>query len=463
MTKPTLVLTPRREAILAGARSTAEVLIRLQAPDLPEGALPDRQPLHLALVIDRSGSMSGAPLAEARRCASFVVDGLRADDRVAVVSYDESISTDWPLTHVTDKASIHRAIARIQSQGLTNLHGGWLRGVKELAPHAGPNVLSRVIVLSDGCANRGVTDVDTIARECAERGEAGVSTSTYGLGADFNEALMVAMARDGQGNSYYGQTAEDLMDPFREELALLNALCARRVALRIETPPGVAVEVLNRYPTIEPGVWRLPDLAYGGDAWAVVRLTLEDGVAVAGNPTEWMRVSAHWQDPEGHEDEAAPVVLAVPAVSAEAYAAVTESPLVRQRVQELTVANLQDRVRSAARVGDWAEVERTLRHAEEMARDNPWLGQTLETLRTLTQERDAPMLSKEAYYAAFRMRTRLAGKKEDTFDLPEAGDEIPMYLRRKRAQGRGQGQKDGQGQNHGQTQNQGPTEPNDEP
>jgi hypothetical protein len=55
-----------------------------------------------------------------------------------------------------------------------------------------------------------------------------VTTSTYGLGRGFNEELMVAMARAGHGNSYYGQTAEDLMDPFREELELLNALCAWR-------------------------------------------------------------------------------------------------------------------------------------------------------------------------------------------------------------------------------------------
>jgi Ca-activated chloride channel homolog len=430
MTNPTLVVTPRRAAVLAGVRSTADVLVRLQAPELPDGPLPARRPLYLALVVDRSGSMSGPPLAEALRCAGFVVDGLRPDDRVAVISYDNEVATDWPLSHPADKAAIHRAIARIHERGMTNLHGGWLEGAGQLAPHTRPDVLSRVILLSDGQANEGLTDVDAIAGQCAELAEAGVTTSTYGLGHHFNEDLMVAMARAGQGNSYYGQTAEDLMDPFREELALLDALCARRIDLSIETPPGVAVEILNGYAAVGPGVWRLPDLAYAGEAWALVRLTLEDGFAIQGEPMHPMRVSARWQDPDGHDGTAAAVTLDLPAMPAAAYAAVAEAPLVAQRVQELTMANLQDKAREAARRQDWAAVEHTLQRAEEMARDNPWLQETLETLRAIAAERDAVMLSKEALYSSRRMRTRLA------MSIDAAEGPTPAYLRRKSAQGR---------------------------
>jgi Ca-activated chloride channel homolog len=105
-------------------------------------------------------------------------------------------------------------------------------------------------------------------------------------------------------------------------------------------------------------------------------------------------------------------------------------PLVAQRVQELTMANLQDAARAAARQHDWAAVERTLRRAEEMARDNPWLQETLETLRGIAAERDAVMLSKEALYSSRRMRTRLA------MSMDAAEGPTPDYLRRKGAQGR---------------------------
>lgn len=115
---------------------------------------------------------------------------------------------------------------------------------------------------------------------------------------------------------------------------------------------------------------------------------------------------------------------------AAAYAAVAEATLVAQRVQELTMANLQDAARAAARRHDWAAVERTLRRAEEMARDNPWLQETLETLRGIATERDAVMLSKEALYSSRRMRTRLA------MSMDAAEGPTPDYLRRKGVQGR---------------------------
>ena len=85
---------------------------------------------------------------------------------------------------------------------------------------------------------------------------------------------MVQMARAGRGNSYYGQTAEDLMDPFHEEFELLQALCARKVRLKLSSSEGINFEVLNGYPIDTNGCWCLPDLAYGGEAWAAVRLNI---------------------------------------------------------------------------------------------------------------------------------------------------------------------------------------------
>ena len=92
---PTLLATPRRTALLASHDNTLEVLVRIQAPDAPAN-LPQRNPLNLSLVIDRSGSMSGQPLAEARRCAEFVLDGLLPTDRLSLVVYDDGVDTLVP-------------------------------------------------------------------------------------------------------------------------------------------------------------------------------------------------------------------------------------------------------------------------------------------------------------------------------------------------------------------------------
>ena len=196
---PTLITTPRRSALLADHDNTLEVLVRIQAPDAPAD-LPQRNPLNLSLVIDRSGSMSGKPLAEARRCAEFVLDGLLPTDRLSLVVYDDGVDTLVPAVPIADgREVIRRAIRQIADGGSTNLHGGWHQGVATLLPHVSPQRISRVILLSDGCANAGLVDPQAIWAQCVEFAGAGIGTSTYGLGSGFNEELMIGMARAGHG------------------------------------------------------------------------------------------------------------------------------------------------------------------------------------------------------------------------------------------------------------------------
>ena len=227
-TGPTVLVTPRRPALVSGFDNTVDLLVRVQAPPRPE-TLAERKPLNLAVVLDRSGSMSGPPLDEARRCAAMIVDRLEPRDRAALVVYDDAVRVLVPATPAADRAVFHQAIAAITEGGTTNLYGGWLAGNEQMIPLARGAATTRVLLLSDGQANSGITNPDAITRQCAERADAGITTSTYGLGRHFNEELMIGLANAGRGNSYYGETAEDLMDPFAEEFDLLAGLCAREI------------------------------------------------------------------------------------------------------------------------------------------------------------------------------------------------------------------------------------------
>jgi Ca-activated chloride channel family protein len=374
--------------------------------------------------------MSGQPLAEARRAADFVVDGLTARDRASLVVYDDHVHTLVPLSGLTDKHPLKRAIAAIDSGGSTNLHGGWFRGAESLAADVAAGIVSRVILLSDGCANQGLTDAAAIFAQCQQLAAAGVTTSTYGLGRHFNEDLMIGMARAGQGNSYYGQTAEDLMDPFREEFALLNALCARRLQLRLQPADGVQVQVLNDYLESDGG-WQLPDLAYGGEAWALLRLTLPPR-AESAEPATLLSAALRYTDLAGEPRAVQPEVLALPAVASGAYAALAEDSLVARRAGELEAARLQQEARAAARRRDWAAVDQLVQSSFSLGEDNPWVAGIAEEMQNLAAARDEARFSKEAAYSSRRMGTRLA----PTVELHDPMAPAPAYLRRKRAQGK---------------------------
>jgi Ca-activated chloride channel family protein len=437
---PRMLVTPRRPALLAGHANALDVLVRVQAPDaLPSAA--GRHPLHLALVIDRSGSMSGHPLAEARRCAEFVLDGLQPDDRLALVVYDDQVHTLVPATRVADAREVlRRAMHAIDSGGSTNLHGGWRRGVECLLPHVTPQSVSRVILLSDGCANAGLCEPQAIFAECAEFASAGIGTSTYGLGHGFNEDLMIGMGRAGQGTAYYGQTADDLMDPFREEFDLLNALCARGLRLEVVTPPGVKAKLLNAYPAAGHGSWSLPDLAHGGEAWAVLRLkvsapALPAAPAATDDRYELLTVALRYTGLDGEPRAIQPQGLALPVLPASAFHAIAEDELVVRRVGELEAAELQQRARLSAMRGDWATVMSLLQRAERLGADNPWIAAALEELRKLAERRDDVMFAKESAFSSVRMQGRLAavGESRDGIDAAPA-----TYLRRKSAQGKGE-------------------------
>jgi Ca-activated chloride channel family protein len=417
----------------AGFQNTLDVLVRVAAPDAPPSVGHSRAPLHLALVIDRSGSMAGQPLEEAKKAAAFVINGLMRGDRASLVTYDDAVDTQVPLRSAEERDTLLRAIAGIQSGGSTHLHGGWFAGAETLAPAVSRETISRVILLSDGCANKGLTDPEAINRQCAELARTGVTTSTYGLGRNFNEDLMIGMARAGLGNTYYGQTAEDLMDPFREEFALLNATCARRLELELAPAPGVQADVLNDYPLTDDGNSQLPDLAYGGEAWALVRLTVPAHSERA-NPAALLTVAIRYRDLAGEPRAVQPGALSLPAVPAAAYETLIEDPLVIRRASELEAARLLAQARAAARNRDWNLVQALLSRAHQLGADNPWIKDVVHELQQLADRRDDAMFVKEGAYSSRRMTTRLASPSESL----TPGDEQASYLRRKSAQGKQQ-------------------------
>lgn len=428
-----IVLAPRKPALCAGRDNVVDILVRVQAPKAPADEGNERPRQSIAVVIDRSGSMDGRPIIEARRCAEFVASRLRPTDAMSLVQFDNRVDRLLPAVSVGNGDEIRAAIASMRAGGNTNLHGGWLEGAQTLANVASAG-LNRVILLSDGCANAGLTDADSIKAQCAEWAAKGITTSTYGLGAKFNEDLMVAMAQSGGGNHYYGDTAEDLMEPFEQELDLLVNLALRQLELSLPTLHGVTVTVLNDLRRTQDG-WRLPDLAWGAEAWALVQVAVAavDLPAIGSSMAVLeARVSANAMDGESVKLEA--TRLALPVLPPSKFDALTEDELVRRRAAEVAAGQLLTQMRAAAEAGNWAAVDEMLDLARRQFAGNEWVASILAAMTEVARARSRERLMKEARYSSAKLQSRLASQEETESFMSLSSE--PAFLRRKSLQGK---------------------------
>ncbi len=433
MDKPTIVFSPLQAGVPA-AGGVLDVLVRVQAPDRPANLAVPHLPKRLALVVDRSGSMSGQPLAEALRCVEHIASHLTPQDALSMVVYDDKVDVLLPLQPVKSVDAVRQAMAGVVSGGMTDLHSGWLAGARPLEG-GNDKAISRVVLLSDGQANVGITELPEIEAQCRQWQERGVSTTTVGLGNGFNEDLMVGMARASGGQNYYGQTAADLFDSFDEELALLQAMYLRKLGLRLVPAPGVVVEMLSPAVQQPDGSWRMTDLAWGAESWLAVRLHISAGAA--GAVRDLLGATVEGTGIDGVVLSASAPLLQMPALDAAALAALPRDETAHNRLEELAFAKAAEQLRTLAQNGDRATTQKALAALEKRFGDHPWLRAKIEQLRRLAEE-DEVMMLKEVRYSAMRMSRRLVAKDEMEFNMDETqAMSMPAFLRKKVSEGKG--------------------------
>jgi len=335
---------------LKGGTDPFHVLLNVRAAQ--DTSHRERLPLNLAVVIDRSGSMADAGKLEyVKRAVELIIDNLAPTDRLSLVAYDSEVQVlrsaeDGEL----DREALKRRVWSLSPGSSTNLSGGLLEGYAQAARNKAPSFVHRVLLLSDGLANQGVTDVNAL--EAIVKGkfqELGIALSTFGVGAEFNEDMMTSLAEQGRGNYWFIDAADKIPGMFAQEMNGLLNVVAQNTRITVAYPADV-VEVADVYGhtySAAKGVLtiELNDLVSGAERDVLVafrpRVAVNAplGLACALTYDDVLRTKARAQEDQALKLE--------PTSDAQVVAEALDPEVARRKVQFIANRNLEEAMREA--------------------------------------------------------------------------------------------------------------------
>ncbi|AKF06113.1 vWA domain-containing protein [Sandaracinus amylolyticus] len=257
------------------AAQSSEIVARLRVGTVtPEGL--HRPPINLALVVDTSGSMEGRPIDDARAATAALLDAMHDGDRLAVVAFHSSTEIVLPSTQI-DRGRIEELreqVSALRATGTTDLGGGMRAGLEEVMRHYDPQGINRVVLLSDGVPN----DPTTIEPLAQAAGERGIAITALGLGTEYDETLLAAIAQRSGGRFHFVEESSAVARVFQDEVLRMRHVLARNLSIEIRPGPGVRVESVVGQPQVGmDGSVRvaLGDVAEGETRDVIVRLRAE--------------------------------------------------------------------------------------------------------------------------------------------------------------------------------------------
>src|SRR2546430_4753571 len=290
-----LRLSARLDRSWLDSRGGASYLeVGVQAEGMPESG--PRTAVNAVLVVDRSGSMSGEKSARARDAARALIAALDGEDRLAIVDFASDAHLLLASAQVTPafKEVALAQVSRLQATSGTNLSAALDLAAPQLERGRAASRLDKVFLATDGLANEGVSDRAGLLR-IAARDFGRATVSTFGIGEDYDEDLLAALAAQGGGRTRFIHSASELEPAMRAELTRAARTVARDVRLEVRGWSGTRVVRVLGYGA-DGGSIRLPDFAAGEERRVLVKLSLAPAAEGDG---EVARVALSFADPAG--------------------------------------------------------------------------------------------------------------------------------------------------------------------
>lgn len=242
-----------------------------------------RAPLAVALVLDKSGSMaSDGKMENAKLGALEALKMLDSRDVATIVVYDDNASVLVRARSVGNGAkepAFLRAISRVRAGGMTALHDGVVLGAEQLEPFVDEGFIPRIVLLSDGIANVGPSSTGELARLGRGLARREMTITTIGLGLDYHEDLMTALAAESGGNAYFARNARMLPEIFARDMEDAVTLTARKVRITLRALGGARpARVIGRPGNLADSVLEASiDNLYSGEKYALFEMELPEG------------------------------------------------------------------------------------------------------------------------------------------------------------------------------------------
>ncbi len=360
---------PVRTRVVVGQDGETYVGVWIDAPDQVPGAVQTRPPMALSLVVDTSGSMSGEKIQNARIAASSLLESLVDGDIVSIYSFSNGVMQIAAPTQVSSatRGTLMQTVNYLHAGGGTNLFAGVTTGIQSVAQAPSSHTVRRVVLISDGHANIGPSDPNALGSLAGNGTEYGVQVSAIGVGLDYDENTLGALAVQSSGRLYHLEHPYQMASILEQEVQLLANTVATNAYIEIVPAPGVTIlEGLSTGAQLQGNQLRMPlGSVYAGQRRDVLfRARIATDGSAGDRPLATARFVYRTPGADAAEQtQVAPLHYEV--TRNRQAASASAMPRVQAMVATVEAARAQRQAAAALNRGDRAEAARQYQFAEE--------------------------------------------------------------------------------------------------